>query len=177
MFATEGFEVAALHRISVGGLSLGDLPRGEFRQLTQAEVDSVFAGPSSEEVMGQETQVSGPSSSSEGPARSRVRGGGDGDGEPSVSPAARKAAEREAAAQARASAEASSSGSRSTTVTTSSGNVVEILDEDEEEVDEEDGSEEQPAKASTPSAGQRFRDSVKFKRRRDALKRAMPKSL
>lgn len=43
MFAAVGNHVEALHRVSVGGLELGDLPAGEWRMLDDAEVARIFA--------------------------------------------------------------------------------------------------------------------------------------
>ncbi len=45
MFAAVGNHVAALHRSEVGGLSLGDLPEGEWRSLDEAERTRLFAAP------------------------------------------------------------------------------------------------------------------------------------
>lgn len=42
MFAALGNHVEALHRSAVGGLTLGDLPEGAWRELTEDEVDSVI---------------------------------------------------------------------------------------------------------------------------------------
>ncbi len=51
MFASLGHEVVALHRSQVGGLLLPpDLARGEFRHLTQDELEVVFQGPTTDEV-------------------------------------------------------------------------------------------------------------------------------
>lgn len=48
MFAALGNHVEALHRVSVGGLTLGDLPSGEWRALDDADRARLFvAGPSS----------------------------------------------------------------------------------------------------------------------------------
>lgn len=44
MFAATGNRVEALHRESVGGLSLGELAAGQWRQLDAHEVTQVFAG-------------------------------------------------------------------------------------------------------------------------------------
>ena len=52
MFTAVGREVVALHRAAVGGLSLGDLPSFEWKYLSLPEVEEVFAGPSSEDIMG-----------------------------------------------------------------------------------------------------------------------------
>lgn len=52
MFTAVGREVVALHRAAVGGLSLGDLPSSEWKYLSLPEVEEVFAGPSSEDIMG-----------------------------------------------------------------------------------------------------------------------------
>ncbi|GIM00588.1 hypothetical protein Vretimale_5580 [Volvox reticuliferus] len=52
MFAAVGHKVVALHRVSVGGLSLGPLPEGEWRYLTSLELQLVFEGPSAEEILG-----------------------------------------------------------------------------------------------------------------------------
>lgn len=43
MFAAVGNHVAALHRVQVGGLGLGDLAEGEWRILGEAERDGIFA--------------------------------------------------------------------------------------------------------------------------------------
>jgi 16S rRNA pseudouridine516 synthase len=43
MFACTGNHVDALHRESIGGLSLGDLPEGQWRVLRDVEVDLIFA--------------------------------------------------------------------------------------------------------------------------------------
>ncbi len=40
MFAAIGHHVVALHRESIGPLSLGDLPEGEWRELTESEIAS-----------------------------------------------------------------------------------------------------------------------------------------
>lgn len=42
MFAAVGNHVEALHRVSVGGLGLGELPAGEWRMLGEREVASIF---------------------------------------------------------------------------------------------------------------------------------------
>lgn len=42
MFAAVGNHVEALHRVSVGGLALGDLPAGEWRMLEEAEIAAIF---------------------------------------------------------------------------------------------------------------------------------------
>ncbi|GIL44558.1 hypothetical protein Vafri_2085 [Volvox africanus] len=52
MFAAVGNKVVALQRVSVGGLSLGPLPEGEWRHLTPLELQSVFEGPSAEDILG-----------------------------------------------------------------------------------------------------------------------------
>jgi len=44
MFAAVGNHVLALHRSQVGGLSLGDLPVGHWRVLSEPEVSQIFAG-------------------------------------------------------------------------------------------------------------------------------------
>ena len=43
MFAAVGNHVAALHRSQVGGLSLGDLPEGEWRMLDESDHTQLFA--------------------------------------------------------------------------------------------------------------------------------------
>lgn len=42
MFAAVGNHVEALHRVSVGGLALGDLPAGEWRMLGEGEIARIF---------------------------------------------------------------------------------------------------------------------------------------
>ena len=42
MFAAVGNHVEALHRVSVGGLALGDLPVGEWRMLGEGEIAAIF---------------------------------------------------------------------------------------------------------------------------------------
>jgi 16S rRNA pseudouridine516 synthase len=42
MFAATGNHVEALHRSAIGNLTLGDLPEGEWRELTRREIDSVI---------------------------------------------------------------------------------------------------------------------------------------
>lgn len=44
MFAAVGNHVEALHRVSVGGLGLGELPAGEWRMLGEGDVASIFGG-------------------------------------------------------------------------------------------------------------------------------------
>lgn len=44
MFAAVGNHVEALHRSRVGGLTLGDLERGEWRPLDSADIANLFAG-------------------------------------------------------------------------------------------------------------------------------------
>lgn len=44
MFAAAGNHVEALHRVSVGGATLGDLPSGEWRSLDDADRVKLFAG-------------------------------------------------------------------------------------------------------------------------------------
>jgi 16S rRNA pseudouridine516 synthase len=44
MFAAAGNHVEALHRVSVGGLTLGDLPAGDWRALDEADRVKLFAG-------------------------------------------------------------------------------------------------------------------------------------
>jgi len=45
MFAAVGNHVETLTRISVGGLTLGDLPAGQWRALDKGEVTKIFVGP------------------------------------------------------------------------------------------------------------------------------------
>jgi 16S rRNA pseudouridine516 synthase len=45
MFAAAGNHVESLHRDTVGGLTLGDLPVGEWRRLDETERDRIFAAP------------------------------------------------------------------------------------------------------------------------------------
>lgn len=42
MFAAVGNHVESLHRVSVGGLALGDLPAGEWRMLEEGEIAAIF---------------------------------------------------------------------------------------------------------------------------------------
>jgi 16S rRNA pseudouridine516 synthase len=42
MFAAVGHHVEALHRVSVGGLALGDLPAGEWQMLGEGEIAAIF---------------------------------------------------------------------------------------------------------------------------------------
>jgi 16S rRNA pseudouridine516 synthase len=44
MFAALGNHVETLHRSRVGGLTLGDLPEGQWRMLTEEERERLFAG-------------------------------------------------------------------------------------------------------------------------------------
>ena len=44
MFAAVGNHVQALHRSRIGGLSLGDLPEGEWRMLDAADLETLFTG-------------------------------------------------------------------------------------------------------------------------------------
>lgn len=43
MFAAVGNHVEALHRVSVGGLALGELPAGQWRMLGEGEVAAIFS--------------------------------------------------------------------------------------------------------------------------------------
>ena len=52
MFTAIGHKVLSLHRATVGGLGLEGLPDSEWRYLSQAEVDAVFAGPTTDDVLG-----------------------------------------------------------------------------------------------------------------------------
>ena len=51
MFSSIGIDVVKLHRSSSGGLTLGDLPCGEWKYLTQEEIQLIFSGPTAEEVI------------------------------------------------------------------------------------------------------------------------------
>jgi 16S rRNA pseudouridine516 synthase len=44
MFAAVGNHVDALHRSAIGGLTLGDLPSGEWRLIDEAGRAQLFAG-------------------------------------------------------------------------------------------------------------------------------------
>jgi 16S rRNA pseudouridine516 synthase len=44
MFAAVGNHVEALHRSRIGGLSLGDLPSGQWRQLDASDIETLFRG-------------------------------------------------------------------------------------------------------------------------------------
>jgi len=44
MFAAVGNHVEALHRSRIGGLSLGDLPSGQWRMLDAADIETLFRG-------------------------------------------------------------------------------------------------------------------------------------
>jgi hypothetical protein len=57
MFTAVGYEVVTLIRLSVGGLQMGDLPDGEWKYLSAAELEAVFSGPSSEEVLSENTST------------------------------------------------------------------------------------------------------------------------
>lgn len=48
MFAAAGNHVESLHRVSVGALTLGDLPEGEWRILDAADIANVFTSGSKE---------------------------------------------------------------------------------------------------------------------------------
>ncbi|KAG2440954.1 hypothetical protein HXX76_003807 [Chlamydomonas incerta] len=50
MFAAVGHKVVGLRRVSVGGLALAGLPEGEWRFLSPQDLESVFAGPSSDDI-------------------------------------------------------------------------------------------------------------------------------
>ena len=45
MFAAVGNHVQALHRAQIGGLTLGDLPQGQWRALEPADLDVLFGQP------------------------------------------------------------------------------------------------------------------------------------
>ena len=45
MFAAVGNHVETLHRSAVGGLELGDLPAGAWRELAPADLASLASGP------------------------------------------------------------------------------------------------------------------------------------
>ncbi len=47
MFAATGNHVETLHRSAIGGLTLGDLAEGQWRELSRAEIDSVILPPAS----------------------------------------------------------------------------------------------------------------------------------
>ncbi|KAF5832150.1 pseudouridine synthase [Dunaliella salina] len=57
MFATFGHHVVALHRSHVGGLTLEGLDEGEWRPISSEDMDAVFGGPSSEEILGTSGQA------------------------------------------------------------------------------------------------------------------------
>jgi hypothetical protein len=64
MFAAVGRTVVALHRHTIGGLSLPseqDLPLGQWRLVTQADIDAVMAGPESFAAAQQQQQPPGAS--------------------------------------------------------------------------------------------------------------------
>jgi 16S rRNA pseudouridine516 synthase len=44
MFAAVGNHVESLHRVSVGGLALGELPEGQWRALDDADRAALFGG-------------------------------------------------------------------------------------------------------------------------------------
>ena len=44
MFAAVGNHVEALHRSRIGGLSLDDLPSGQWRQLDASDIETLFRG-------------------------------------------------------------------------------------------------------------------------------------
>ncbi|WP_408951039.1 pseudouridine synthase [Lysobacter sp. Hz 25] len=44
MFAAVGNHVEALHRSRIGGLSLGDLPSGQWRRLDASDIETLFRG-------------------------------------------------------------------------------------------------------------------------------------
>lgn len=48
MFAAAGNHVESLHRVSIGALTLGDLPAGEWRAMDANDIAQVFAGGSNE---------------------------------------------------------------------------------------------------------------------------------
>jgi 16S rRNA pseudouridine516 synthase len=50
MFETLGNLVVGLHRFRTGGLELGDLPQGEWRQLNDADLDSLFSASADGEL-------------------------------------------------------------------------------------------------------------------------------
>eukprot|EP00798_Chlamydomonas_sp_ICE-L_P024123 gene24123-9699_t len=52
MFGALGNEVVSLKRLSIGGLSLGDLPESEYRYCKRADVNAIFSGPTTEDIMG-----------------------------------------------------------------------------------------------------------------------------
>ena len=54
MFTAIGHEVLTLNRVSVGGLTMAGLPDGEWKYLTQADIEAVFSGPTTEEVLAEQ---------------------------------------------------------------------------------------------------------------------------
>ncbi|KXZ56284.1 hypothetical protein GPECTOR_1g249 [Gonium pectorale] len=82
MFAALGHKVVALHRVSVGGLTLGSLPESEWRHLTPQELDLVFTGPSAEEVLAPAASGSGSAAAAverDGGASAGTSGRGEGE--------------------------------------------------------------------------------------------------
>ena len=59
MFSAVGHEVLSLHRVSVGGLAMDGLADGEWRYLTQADIDAVFSGPTTEDILQEGASGSG----------------------------------------------------------------------------------------------------------------------
>lgn len=57
MFTAIGSEVIALRRVSVGGLSLDGLAESEWKYLSAADVEKLFNGPTTDEVMVQQVNT------------------------------------------------------------------------------------------------------------------------
>jgi len=153
MFASIGHEVVKLQRQSVGGLSLGDLPESEWRFMTQADIEAVFSGPSTEEFI----------------AASRASAAGTSGAPARLKASSSEGQQHSAAAAAKTKAGAPSRGSSSQRVVVQKeGDIPGSRAGDE---DSGSGDEEDTAVVVESSGTKRYKETERWKRRREALKK------
>jgi hypothetical protein len=181
MFATLGFEVEELHRHSIGGFTLGDLPEGEWRFATPEDLEAVFSG--AEVVLDAPTTPSTSSSSSrpEGGAVASTSGrNGSSTSPPHVSSSSsgkedvvglepRRSNGRDKASPV-VSPAASPGGAAGESWAAGLLGEELVLGEDEEAGDRDGSLQEEQS-----STSKRYRDSLKFKRRRTQLRQRVLK--
>ena len=180
MFTTLGFEVEELHRHSIGGLTLGELPEGEWRFATPEDLEAVFSG--AEVVLDAPTSNSSSSSSrvggSAGASTSGLHSSSSSSSNREQQRSSRRGSqdaaklprtEKAPGASDRAAAVAAGVPGQSWAAAGLPGEEL-VLDEDEEAFDE-DGS----LREEQSSTSKRYRDSLRFKRRRTQLRQRVLK--
>jgi hypothetical protein len=164
MFASLGYEVQALHRHTIGSLTLGDTREADWRFCTAEDLAAVFGGPQVDPAAGVvqgEAASTATTSSNNSSSSSREGSGGSGSSSSSSSSNERRSS------SASSSRQKPSSLSREALAAGQLGD--ELVVDAAYDVEDEDGALQQEQQRTS----KRYRDSTRFKQRRATLKQRL----